>query len=484
MRILHTSDWHLGRTFHGASLLDEQAEVVDRVVALAIEHAVDLVVIAGDIYDRAIPPAPAVDLFDRALAALHATGARVVAITGNHDSAVRVGVGDRVLNELGVAVRGQVARLTDPIVIDDPADGGPPVAVYLVPYLEPSLDVPLLRELAGEPEDAPPDPEPVADAPDASADAPPAEVPTAPDASADAPSATAPTPDPVEAGATPSLFDLLDLTEVPAPRPVRPAPPTVPSPTAPGPGPATDAGPPRRPTHHLATRLAAAAIRRHHATLGPARSVVVAHTFVAGGWGSESERDLSVGGSERVGVDVFAGFDVVALGHLHQPQRVDGDRVAYSGTPLPYSFSEEGHTKSVRIVELATDGTVTAEAVPLGVGRRLRTITGPLRELLDDPALAGAVEDRIRVRLTDPHLPNQAMARLRQRFPHAVELRHEPAGVDRSARAVGADLSTLRSASPLDLALRFWTEQQGAEATEAERAILERGIAATQVAPR
>src|SRR5690606_30649435 len=141
-------DWHLGRTFHGASLLDEQAEVVDRVVALAVEHAVDLVVIAGDIYDRAIPPAPAVDLFDRALAELHATGARVVAITGNHDSAVRVGVGDRVLNELGVAVRGQVARLTDPIVIDDPADGGPPVAVYLVPYLEPSLDVELLRELA------------------------------------------------------------------------------------------------------------------------------------------------------------------------------------------------------------------------------------------------------------------------------------------------------------------------------------------------
>ena len=80
MRILHTSDWHLGRSFHGASLLDDQAAVVDRVVSIVSSEGVDLVVIAGDLYDRAIPPGPAVELFDDAIARLHATGARVVAI--------------------------------------------------------------------------------------------------------------------------------------------------------------------------------------------------------------------------------------------------------------------------------------------------------------------------------------------------------------------------------------------------------------------
>lgn len=401
MRILHTSDWHLGRTFHGASLLDEQADVVDRVVALTAEHQVDLVVIAGDLFDRAIPPAPAVDLFDHALARLHASGARVAAISGNHDSAVRVGVNDRLLNEMGVAVRGQVGRIAEPLVVTDPADGGPPVAVYLVPYLEPSIDGPLLETLA-------------------------ASVPAA--------------AGPARAGEAP--------------------------------------GRPKRATHDQATRLAAAAIHQHLATLGPARSVVVAHTFVAGGMVSESERDLSVGGVERVAVDAFAGFDLVALGHLHQAQALDGDRVAYSGTPLPYSFSEENQVKSVRIVDLATDGSVTAETIPLGVGRPLRTITGTLQDLLEDPSLEAALGARIRARLTDPHLPNQAMARLRQRFPHAVELRHEPPGTDAGSAPTTIDLTTLEASSPLDLALRFWAEQQGAEATAPERDLLERAIAA------
>ncbi|CAN5454614.1 hypothetical protein BH10ACT1_BH10ACT1_41640 [soil metagenome] len=445
MRILHTSDWHLGRTFLGASLLDEQSEMVDRVVSLAAEHQVDLVVIAGDLYDRAVPPASAVELFDRALAELHGTGARVAAISGNHDSSIRVGATDRLLNELGVAVRGQVTRIDEPLVIADPADGGPPVAVYLVPYLEPSVDVPVLLAMA--------------DADQAVAEAVPVvAVPTA-----------------VRAEEPATLFDVVDLidgaaetvaetvaeTEAAA-RTTEPAPPAGRSP---------------RPNHDQATRLANDAIRRHLATLGPVRSVVVAHAFVAGGRVSDSERDLSVGGSERVALDTFAGFDLVALGHLHQPQQVDGDRIAYSGTPLPYSFSEERDVKSVRIVELAGDGSVTATRVPLGVGRPLRTLSGSLRSLLEDPALADAEGARVRVLLTDPHLPNQAMARLRTRFPHAVELRHEPEGAARAERA-GADLTTLEALSPLDLALRFWTDQQGVEANAGERELLARAVAA------
>ncbi|MFM7548641.1 MAG: exonuclease SbcCD subunit D, partial [Cyanobacteriota bacterium] len=82
MRLLPTSDWHLGRTFHGASLLEEQAAVMERIVAIARDGAVDAVLIAGDLYDRAIPPAEAVRLFTDTLARLRDSGAAVVAIAG------------------------------------------------------------------------------------------------------------------------------------------------------------------------------------------------------------------------------------------------------------------------------------------------------------------------------------------------------------------------------------------------------------------
>jgi exonuclease SbcD len=201
------------------------------------------------------------------------------------------------------------------------------------------------------------------------------------------------------------------------------------------------------------------------------RSVLVAHTFVAGGQGSDSERELSVGQVDRVSVETFAGFDYVALGHLHGSQQLDGPRLAYSGTPLPYSFSEERHRKSVRLVELAADGTPAVEVVPLGVGRSLQTIEGTLAMLCSDPTFERAREARVRAILTDEALPLQAMARLRERFPHAVELRHQPPAVERSS---GDERSRqIREArSPLELAGLFLADQQGRPASAAELDLL------------
>ena len=143
MRLLHTSDWHLGRRFHGASLLEEQAAAIERIADLAREHAVDAVLIAGDLYDRAIPPAEAVALLNRALAQLSAGGTAVVAIAGNHDSHVRVSVYDPLLSAFGVTVRGDVGRAQEPVLVT-PRDCGTPVAIYPLPYLEPAVDGPAL----------------------------------------------------------------------------------------------------------------------------------------------------------------------------------------------------------------------------------------------------------------------------------------------------------------------------------------------------
>ena len=92
MRILHSADWHLGRQFHNVSLIDDQAQLIDQFVKLANDQKVDAVVIAGDVYDRALPPTDAVSLLDEVLRKLVIeSDIPVVMIAGNHDSADRLG---------------------------------------------------------------------------------------------------------------------------------------------------------------------------------------------------------------------------------------------------------------------------------------------------------------------------------------------------------------------------------------------------------
>jgi exonuclease SbcD len=136
MRLLHTSDWHLGRSFHRVGLLDAQRAFLDHLVATVEEHAVDAVLVAGDVYDRAVPPLAAVALFDDALHRLAALGVPTVMISGNHDSARRLGVGSGLLGRAGVHLLTDPARCGTPVVLAD-ADGE--VAVYGLPYLEPAL---------------------------------------------------------------------------------------------------------------------------------------------------------------------------------------------------------------------------------------------------------------------------------------------------------------------------------------------------------
>lgn len=136
MRLLHTSDWHLGRSFHRVSLLDAQAAYLDHLVATVREREVDVVLVAGDVYDRAVPPLTAVELFDQALHRLAAAGVPTVMISGNHDSARRLGVGAGLFERAGIHLRTDPEGCATPVVLaDDHGD----VAFYGLPYLEPAL---------------------------------------------------------------------------------------------------------------------------------------------------------------------------------------------------------------------------------------------------------------------------------------------------------------------------------------------------------
>ena len=374
MRLLHTSDWHLGRSLHRSDLRDAQAAFLDHMVETVRAERVDVVAVAGDVYDRAIPPVEAVDLFESVLVRLRAVGARVVAISGNHDSARRLGFGSPLVDAAGVHLRTRAGRCAEPVVVDD-ADG--PVAIYGVPYLEPEA-------VRGE---LPPDP----------------------------------------------------------------------------------AGGVEEPRGHAGVLGRGLACVRADLARRGGRSVVLAHAWVTGGEACESERDISVGGVGCVPASLFGGFTYTALGHLHGPQTL-AEGLRYSGSPLAYSFSEAGHTKGSWLVELDASGLARVEHVAAPVPRPLSTLRGTLDDLLTSRAHDAVADHFLSVTLTDPARPDEAMTRLRSRFPHVLVLAWEPAGAGADERSYGA---RVRGRSDLEVAEAFVEHVRRTPATEGERRLLQ-----------
>lgn len=136
VKILHTSDWHIGRTFHQHSTAEALASVLDALVEAVREHAVDVVVVAGDVFDSSTPSAAAVEELDRVLVALRDTGARVIVTSGNHDSPARLGAKAAFLHEAGVHIVTRPQDHATPITVEDQHG---PVHFYGIAYLEPAL---------------------------------------------------------------------------------------------------------------------------------------------------------------------------------------------------------------------------------------------------------------------------------------------------------------------------------------------------------
>ncbi len=323
MRILHTSDWHLGRSFGTYGLLPDQEVFLDWLVATSIARSVDLVVVAGDIYDRSSPPAEAIRAFDRTVGSLNRAGIEIAAIAGNHDAPERVAVYSAFTENSGLVLRGGYPSGGD-IVIRDFADG--PLAIAAIPFLDPRM--------------------------------------------------------------IPPGFDLLDSDDGPF-------------------------------THN--TVLAACAEAAADAIPEGMRSLAIAHGFIAGGKGSDSEKLLvaAVGGSDHIGAECFAPFSYTALGHLHKPQTVRScDTIRYSGSPLPYSFGET-QQKSVVLVSMDHAGECGIELIDVPVGRGVRTIRDEFANLANYDR---DTDHLVRIELTDVTPVRDAKRRLDAIFPHIIEL--------------------------------------------------------------
>ena len=372
MRILHTSDWHLGRSFGPVSLAGEQERFCDALADIAADQRIELVVIAGDIYDRAIAPTHSIELFRDTVRRLRSAGVVIAAISGNHDGADRVSPYDDLLDASGVYIRGGYEGIGR-VIRHEFADG--PLDLALLPFLDPQ--------------------------------------------------------------AAPDLFGATPAGES---------------------GEGGDALERRRRRTHQSVLAAAMATTR--AGLAAPRSLAVAHAFVTGGSVSDSERQLQVGGTGEVPADIFDGFSYTALGHLHRPQDITRPTLRYSGTPMPYSFSED-HTKSVTVIDMDPTGVCTIDAIDLAVGRGVRTITGTIDELLEPARHPDAHERFVRAIVTDRETVLDAKARLERVYPHVVEVRLEPAG-GRAAVAAGPTVE-IHELRPIDAVTGFWADLEGSE---------------------
>lgn len=353
MLILHTSDWHLGRSLHGADLTEQTDAFLTWLVDLVRDRGVDAVLVSGDVFDRAVPSVTALRQLTRVLPRLCAL-ASVVMVPGNHDSASRLGFAAGMY-------RDELRIVSDPLAVGEAVelDGrdGVRVLVYPVPYLEPDLVRTVLADT----------PEPLARSHEA-----------------------------VMAQALRRVrWDLLE--------------------------------------------------RRTRGEDSPA--VAVVHAFVTGGQPCDSERDIQVGGVSSVPAGLFDtlgappedpgdasggptlrhGLDYVAAGHLHRPQDIAGAHVPirYAGSPVAYSFSEAGATKSVTLLDVGERGVRGLDVVPVPTTRRLTVLRGTIADLLCEDH-ADATEDWVSATVTDDARPEAMVTRIRQRFPHALVVVHEP----------------------------------------------------------
>jgi exonuclease SbcD len=375
MKIIHTGDWHIGKLVHGVHMTEDQRHILKQLVELIEKEKPQVLIIAGDIYDRSIPPVEAVELLDETLCKIvlkHEI--TVIAIAGNHDSPDRVGFANKILTDRGLHIRGNISREIIPVRIEDEYG---PVDFYPVPFAEPAV----VRELYGD-----------------------SEVRSHDDAMKKV---------------LGRIVDKFDKN---------------------------------------------------------ARKVCISHAFLMGTEvleTSESERPLSIGGSEYVKVDYYEDFDYVALGHLHRPQKVKYEKIRYSGSLLKYSFSEARQKKSITIVDMDKDGNIEYELRELKPLRDLRIIKGDLNSLMNkDIYSLGNTDDYIMASLTDKGELVDPIGRLRSVYPNILRLEREQydreAGEDRTS--AGNEFS---KKNPVELFSEFYENMSGEEFDKDKMEIVE-----------
>ena len=190
------------------------------------------------------------------------------------------------------------------------------------------------------------------------------------------------------------------------------------------------------------------------------KNIVLSHALIVGSELSESDRSARVGFATAVSKDVFAGFDYVALGHIHKPQAIE-NHIRYSGAPLKYSFgAEETQEKGVVLIDTET---MDIRFIPIPLRRQRRSVTGTFEEIM---AREDIREDYLRLYVTDRYAGLELIAALREKFPCLLEVYGKSLSEEGQLSALSVE--ELETLTEEDIMVKFLAENFSAEPTEAQ----------------
>lgn len=352
MKILHTSDWHLGIELHKHPLLADQRYFLSQLKQIILEKQVDVILISGDIYDTTLASKEAIDIFNEAMRMLcMELKKEVIVIAGNHDSQTRLASLRDLLDQVGLHIYGKVEGRMKPLTIQN-------VDFFAIPYFHKDT----IAQIYGQ----------------------------------------------------------------------------------------------KFPSYEAAMACMMDDIR---AQKGSHKQVVLAHCFVNGASICESDRFAMVGGSDVISKDVFQQIDYTALGHLHTAQVFD-DVVRYSGTPLPYSFSETND----KCVWLIDSETMEIEACPIVPLHPLKILEGTYDEVIAQLPLYQ--KEYVKVVLTDQSVSYELLSFMRERCPLLLTLRGKQASLQLETQSI--HIGEMDDMSDEDIVRQFFKDYFDKEVSEEE----------------
>ncbi len=351
MKFVHTGDLHIGKIVNGFSMIEDQRYILKQVYEISRREKADALVLAGDIYDRAIPPADAVVLFNDFLTDMVRAGIPVLMISGNHDSPERLGFADAILEEEGIYIAGVYKEELKKVEIADTYGN---VSFVLMPFVKPAS---VGAKTSGE-----------------------------------------------------AVGNMLSM-EKGRKEDIR----------------GKDNTDKNNAEKDNIDKDDMDKDSKNKEGEDGIRRVLVTHYFVTDQGRepelSDGETTIHVGGLDNVEASLFDGFDYVALGHIHKPQKIGGRGVYYAGAPLAYSFSEAGQEKGINLVEMGKKGEVTMRWIPLKPLHEMRRIRGKLQELMQPEVVEAAqAEDYIRAELTDEEELIDPIGTLRSVYPNVMQI--------------------------------------------------------------
>ncbi|NLK46247.1 MAG: exonuclease subunit SbcD [Treponema sp.] len=383
MKFLQTGDLHLGKFFYEYQLLEDQKYVLNQLInelklQVETDSPYDALIIAGDIYDRSMPPAEAVQVFSEFLAKIQKAfqELHVLIIPGNHDSALRLSYAQQILEQQRIHIRTDLTRIDEPVIIKD-------TAFYLMPFLQPASFS--LIEQSDEKTETKKN-----------------------DKKLEKQKKIQPSKTSLEKNL--DLFSNVDENQAENKTDLL----------------LKDNSEKKETFLMSQTDLAKEAIRRINISKNEdIPSVLVAHLFTAGSVESDSER-IIWGTAEQVDNSLFKDFSYTALGHLHRCQQA-GSRAFYSGSPLAYSFGESNTDKVFLRIELEKNKEPIVTKIPIEPLHPVISLTGSFEEFFDSEKYDKYKNHFLEIVSMTETIIENPVALLRKKFPYLLSFRQDKA---------------------------------------------------------